>query len=555
MSKHGRNIIFKRGYFVGFFMTLMFIALMVRIYFIQILEGEEYKEQVAKQHILNLEESLPRGNIFDRNGVKITNQYKEKTAFIFKRNIEGDVEKKEELKRHLNYSDKEFELLLKRSDSMIEVALDRKVNIKELTNMKDVIIIDKYKRYSKNNLLSHALGYVNEKDNVGISGVEKTFDKEPLKADLNFGKTHIFIDAKSNVVPGVNVDSVKTNNNISNSLQLTVDYELQEQVEKILDKSKKRGAVVIAEVSTGDILAMASRPNIDLGNMQSDLNKSDRRFFNKSLELSYPPGSIFKIPVILAALEEEQISLKDELFCKGYDKVGNSIIKCNKKEGHGKITVERGLYESCNSVFIQIGKKVGAEKIIEMAKVLGFGEKVDIGIQEESKGNLPVGRKLLGPAIGNISIGQGEIEVTPMQVTNMMMIVANEGLKKDISLVKGYVTEQGALAKEITRDEEIRVLPKEIVNQVKLGLDDVVKKGTAKNMKIENIGGGGGKTGTAQAVLNEREATHAWFTGYFPRKNPKYVITVFIEGGSSGSGTAAPIFEDIVKEIYNLEEH
>ena len=146
MSKHGRNIIFKRGYFVGFFMTLMFIALMVRIYFIQILEGEEYKEQVAKQHILNLEESLPRGNIFDRNGVKITNQYKEKTAFIFKRNIEGDVEKKEELKRHLNYSDKEFELLLKRSDSMIEVALDRKVNIKELTNMKDVIIIDKYKR-------------------------------------------------------------------------------------------------------------------------------------------------------------------------------------------------------------------------------------------------------------------------------------------------------------------------------------------------------------------------------------------------------------------------
>lgn len=213
------------------------------------------------------------------------------------------------------------------------------------------------------------------------------------------------------------------------------------------------------------------------------------------------------------------------------------------------------MYESCNSTFIQIGKKVGAEKIIEMARVLGFGEKVDIGIQEESSGNLPSGRKLLGPAIGNISIGQGEIEVTPMQVTNMMMIVANEGLKRDLSLVKGYVTEQGVLAKEITRDEEKRVLSKEIVNQVKLGLDDVVKKGTAKNLNIENIGGGGGKTGTAQAVLNEKETTHAWFSGYFPRENPDYVITVFIEGANSGSAVAAPIFKDIVKEIYNLEEH
>lgn len=544
---------FKRSQVVKIIMTCLFSAIIVRLYFIQILKGDEYKEQVNKQHILNIETTIARGNIFDRNGIKITNQYKQKTAFIFKKNIENNEEKQQELKKALNYNETEMKELMKIKDSIIEILLDNKVDIKKLSNIRDIIIVDKYKRYNEDNLLAHALGYVNEKDNIGISGIEKSFDSEPLKSDLNFGKTPIFIDAKRNIVKGVNVGTVK-DNSISNSLQLTVDFRLQEKVEKILDKSKRNGAVLVTETSTGDILSMASRPNIDLNDMKGDLNKSDRRLYNKTLELSYPPGSIFKIPVLLAALEDKKISLSDELFCKGYEEVGNTTIKCNKLEGHGKITVEEGLYKSCNSTFIQIGKKVGAKKIIETAKTLGYGEKVNVGIDEEIKGNLPSGKKLLGPAIGNISIGQGEIEVTLMQVTNMMMIVANEGVKKDISLVKGYVTKEGVLAKEITRDKDERVLSKEIVREVKLGLDKVIKEGTAKNINMKDIGDGGGKTGSAQAILNKKEVTHAWFSGYFPKENPKYVITVFIENGNSGSTVAGPIFEEISREIYKLNK-
>ena len=553
MSKYGNNKMVKRSIFIKAFMTFMFLSILVRLYFIQILKEDEYKEQVNKQHILNLEDSIARGNIFDRNGVQITNREKQVTAFIPKRSIENDDNIKTKLKTILGFNDKEMTDFLLKSEGMIEVALNTKDDIKSLNNISDVIIKDKYKRYSKENILAHALGYINEKDNVGISGIEKSYNQEPLTVDLDFGKTPIFVDAKRNVVPGVNVDNVKNNNeNISNSLKLTVDYGLQERVEDILDKSKKKGAVVVSDVASGDILSMASRPNINLNDMQSDLEKKDRRIFNKSLELSYPPGSIFKIPVILSALESDDISLDDKLFCKGYDKVGKKIIKCNKKDGHGEITVEEGLYKSCNSTFIQIGQKIGAENIMNMAKTLGFDKKVDIGIEEESSGNLPEGRKLLGPAIGNISIGQGEIEVTPMQVTNMMMIVANEGIKKDMSLVKGYVTERGQFAKEITREDDKRVLPKDIVKEVKLGLDKVVKKGTASNIQIEDLGGGGGKTGSAQAILDGKEATHAWFSGYYPREKPKYVVTIFIEDGNSGSGVAAPIFEKIVKEINSL---
>lgn len=546
------NASFKRSLCIQVIITSIFIALIVRLYFIQILNEKEYKEQVNKQHILNLDSSLARGNIFDRNGVKITNQYKEKTAVIFKRNIEDDDDKKSKLKEAFNYSDKELEKLMNTSETTLEIVLDDRIDIKKLSSIKDVIIIDKIKRHNKKNLLSHTLGYINEKDNIGISGIEKSYNDEPLTIDLDFGKTPIFIDARRNVVPGVNIVSTKENNHVANSLQLTIDYRLQEKIEKILDKSRKKGAVVVAEVESGDIISMASRPNIDLNDMKNNLNEDDRRIFNKSLELSYPPGSIFKIPVLLAALEKGNISLEDEIYCKGYDKIGNTIIKCNKEDGHGGISIEEGLYKSCNSTFIQLGQKTGAENIIEMAKVLGFGEKIDVGIDEESAGNLPNGRKLLGPAIGNISIGQGEIEVTPMQVTNMMVIVAGGGIKKDLSLIKGYVTEEGLFAKDIKRQEDKRILDENIVKQVKLGLDKVIEHGTAKNVEIEELGGGGGKTGTAQAVLNEEETTHAWFTGYFPKKNPSYVITVFVEDGSSGSGVAAPIFENIAKEINKL---
>ena len=552
MQRYRSDIVFKRGKTMKIILTALFLAIILRLFSIQILKGDEYREQANRQQTFNIEESLPRGNIFDRNGIKITNKDKQKTALISKKIIENDLEKQAKLKESLNYNTKEMNRLLTTSDSMLEMSLDKNTDMQALSNIKDVIIIDKNERHSKDNLLAHVIGYVNKKDNIGVSGIEKSYDKEPLKSDLNFGKTGIFMDAKRNVVPGVNVDSTKDNTNISNSLQLTIDYKLQEKVENILDKNGKKAAIIVSETSTGDILSMVSRPNIDLNDMESNLSKGDRRLFNKSLELSYPPGSIFKIPVILAALEAEEISLKDELYCKGYDEVGSTIIKCNNIEGHGNITIEEGLYKSCNSAFIQIGKKVGAKKIIEMAQTLGFGEKVEVGIQEETSGNLPSGRKLLGPAIGNISIGQGDIEVTPIQVSNMMMIVANEGVKKDMSLVKGYVTQEGAFAKTITRDEDKGVLSKEVVRQVKLTLDEVIKKGTASNIKIEDIGGGGGKTGTAQAVLNERLATHAWFSGYFPRQNPEYVITVFVEDGDSGSGVAAPIFEKITKEIYKL---
>ena len=317
-----------------------------------------------------------------------------------------------------------------------------------------------------------------------------------------------------------------------------------------MDENKIKGAVIVAEVESGDIVAMASRPNFDQDNIDAYLYKDNMELYNKAIQVSYPPGSLFKIVVLLSALESEPDIVNQVFYCKGYEKLNEVIIKCNVEEGHGYISLRDAFSKSCNSTFIQIGQKIGSKKIIDMAYRLGFGESVNIWLLEETVGNLPSGEDLLGPSIGNISIGQGKIEVTPLQVTNMMMILANEGVKKDLSIIKGIVMEDGKMVKEFRKNNNERIITKEnavIVNNL---MRDVVKMGTGRSMDLDDVGGACGKTGSAQAVLNGKKTIHGWFSGYFPEESPKYVITVLAEEEYSGSKSAIPVFEKIIKEIW-----
>ena len=142
------------------------------------------------------------------------------------------------------------------------------------------------------------------------------------------------------------------------------------------------------------------------------------------------------------------------------------------------------------------------------------------------------------------------IEVTPLQVTNMMMILANEGVKKDLSIIKGIVMEDGKMVKEFRKGEEEKVITTENAKILNALMRDVVKTGTGRSMDLDYIGGACGKTGSAQAVLNGKNTIHGWFSGYFPEKSPKYVITVLAEEENSGSKSAIPVFENIAKEIW-----
>lgn len=545
--------ILKRANVFVYISFLIFMLLMIRLFWIQIVKNNEYRAAVLKQHVKEVRVAPPRGIIFDRNLVRLTNRKHNKALLLFKDTVKNDEKSLKEIKDLTGYTDLELKRILDTAGTTAEIMLEEKTSLNKIS-INGAILIDKENRYDENNILSHVIGYVNESDNMGISGIEKRYD-DIFKQDSKYGLLTVAIDGKQRLIPGMDVSEVsKQRTSKSNSVKLTIDYEIQKAVENILDKDEKNGAVVVADVSSGDIIAMASRPNIDLTNVDNYFESKKMELYNRATELSYPPGSIFKIVVLLSALENNMINEDEKFVCNGYETVGTVTIGCNKEEGHGEIDIEQAFYDSCNSAFIQLGKRIGAKKIIETAKRIGFGSTIEIGLLE-TEGNLPKDDELLGPAIGNISIGQGNIETTPIQITNMMMIIVNDGIWKDLSIVDSIVTDQGRLVKKINREDSYRAFPENICKRIKIYLEDVVEKGTARNISIDDIGGGAGKTGSAQAILNQKKTVHGWFAGYFPKKEPKYVVTVFIEGGHSGSRSAAPIFEQIAKIIYDIEKH
>ena len=186
-----------------------------------------------------------------------------------------------------------------------------------------------------------------------------------------------------------------------------------------------------------------------------------------------------------------------------------------------------------------------------MARRLNFGEKINIGLIEEIAGNLPTKEESIGAAIANISIGQGEILVTPLQISNLLITILNMGTQKHIKLIEGISNDEGDIIKYMNIDEDKQVLDESHTNIIYEYLLDVVRNGTGKGINLDKEGSAGGKTGSAEAILKGKETVHGWFTGFYPATHPKYVITVLVEDGMSGSKSAAPVFEDICIYLSN----
>lgn len=539
---HRRLIVFK---YIG---TLMFLALVIRLYFLQVYDNEDLRLASLKQRSTEINLNSSRGTIFDRNLIPLTNNEITKHIVILRDLIINDKLLLEEIKLNTSLSNQEFDELLTTKDRLLKIPMVKEMNLKN-NNIFSADIVD---RYSKTNLLSHVIGYINKAENRGESGIEKVYDEFLNKSD----KESLFIeyDKSRSLILGSSyyVDS-PTSHLDPSGVQLTIDYQLQKLSEKILDENKTKGSVIVADVESGEILALASRPNFNQNNMEEYLSGSDMNLYNKATQVSYPPGSIFKIIVLLAALEKDENYINHNFYCKGYEEIGDLKVKCNNIHGHGKISLKDGFSKSCNSVFIQIGKDIGAEKIIEMATKLGLGEKVNIGLVEETSGILPMGEDFLGPVIGNISIGQGKIETTPIQITNMLLTIANNGIEKDMTIIKGITSKNGNMIKPYNKEDDKRIISKEFSEITQELLREVVLTGTAKSLDLDHIGGAAGKTGSAEAFFKGKETVHGWFTGYYPANNPKYIITVLVEQADFGSKSATPIFEKICKEIYELE--
>ena len=362
-----------------------------------------------------------------------------------------------------------------------------------------------------------------------------------------------------------------------NNIVTTLDLRLQQLAEKALAARAKRGAIVVVDPTDGDILAMASWPAYDPNAFVPSISAEkfkqlqddpDIPLLARAFRSSYPPGSTFKVAVGIAALETGAVRAEDLYQCVPAIQIGNLTFHNWKKGDQGAQNFVQALTQSCDTWFYQVGIKTGAEPIIDWALKLGFGTKCGIPLRGEAEGRVPNdeymkathGRKILNGDIANLSIGQGDTQVTPLQMAQAMAIIANGGKFYQTRLVRQVQSvEQKIVTAYELREKRTLDVSEATMDEVREGMIDVVNgaNGTGHEAELEGVEVAG-KTGTAQWGPKNKERTAAWFAGFLPAEQPRYAFSAVYEGevGSKvhGGTTAAPMIADIFKEIYKSPE-
>lgn len=358
----------------------------------------------------------------------------------------------------------------------------------------------------------------------------------------------------------------------------TLDLRLQELAEKALEAKAKRGAIVILDPNNGDILALASWPTYDPNAFTPTISTEKFKALQddpnipllpRAFRSSYPPGSVFKVAVGIAALETGLVRADDEFDCVKAIQIGNLTFRNWKKTDRGLLNFVQALTESCDTWFYQAGIKIGAQPILDWSQRLGFGAKTGIPLRGEVEGRMPNdqymkathGRKLLNGDIANLSIGQGDAETTPLQVAQAMAIVGNGGTFYQTRLVQQVQTVDNEIVTAFqVRAKKTLGASADTMAQLRVGLINAVSgpAGTAHQASLETVEVAG-KTGTAQWGPKNKERTAAWFAGFVPAERPRLAFAALYEGDVGadvhGGSHAAPMIGMILKDIYNEKDN
>lgn len=437
-----------------------------------------------------------------------------------------------------------------------------------------------YRDYPHQELGSHFLGYVSKKyrtlptgpialgepvtiELVGRTGLEKTYE-EFLAGKP--GEINVIFDAEGNKLS----EDVRRHPVEGNHVVLTLERDFQEIAESVLRSNSSAGAFVIMDVWDGDIIAMASHPSYNPNAFvpsisQDEYNKlvEDQRnpLYARAYQGEYPPASTFKVPVALGALETELVGPESQFNCTSGMTIDNRWFPNWHKREEGMMDVQRALKRSCNTFFYRASRKVGAEPILSMAARLGFGTPVGLPVEGESSGLLPSeehtqgnrGSRIVGGALANLSIGQGKILATPVQIARAMCAVANGSYLPKARLVKHIQDLDGNIMEAFPNAQEgaFSVNPGNL-EAVHKGMRGVVADGdgTGKRASISYCSLAG-KTGTGQWSATRNVAL---FAGFVPAVNPEYAFVALYEGspgeGVSGGRQAAPIVAEVFNQIY-----
>ncbi len=530
-----------RGRYLVLFLlfVLVLAALTIKLSVIQLFKTEKYAALSEKDSCAVLSGINVRGTIYDRNMNPITEADEGYLLLIEKRKADGDLDKllTSINARNINRFNKLYQIF--------STGVKNREAEEVLCGKYGAIMLRTRERYSENQPAVHIVGYLNERDAKGVYGIEKDYEKLLAKDQPAYsGK----VDGQGYLIKGLGLMINKEATPFS--IMTTLDLNLQKAAEKVLADAEAKGVIIITDPGTGEILASASSPVFNPYRIAEYLESDGKELLNKAVGCQYPPGSVFKIIVAAAALENE-VAAPDTLFlCRGFYETAGLRVKCSTggANGHGEISFTRAFADSCNSVFVQIGEMVGGEEILTVARNFGLGEEAVSGMSGQEKGRLPATEDSLGAGIGNLSIGQGKMLVTPMQVARINNIIASGGFDAELTLVLGVIDESKNILR-IPSKKRRRVISKDTARALRLMMTETVKNGTADNLILPVSLSAAGKTGSAEAGIRGNSEVHSWFVGFVPSINPKYAVTVFVEGGGAGRKSAVPLFSDLLQQI------
>jgi penicillin-binding protein 2 len=562
-----------------------FVGLLGQLWYLQVLEGGRLQELSEKNRIRIRPVAAPRGILFDRNGLALVDNRPAFTLSLIPREMEDRDTVLARLSVLLKIPLAELEGSLDRvpADSMRAVRVRRGLSLEEVTKVEErklelpgvLVEVEPQRVYPTSTFAAHLLGFVREVsdeqmkqgryrrgDMIGQSGLERVLDEYLRGRD---GGERIEVDALGRPVQVMKREEPYPGAQVVT----TVDRRIQEAAERAM--AGRAGAVIVMDPRNGDVLAMTSSPAFPLDRFTGNLDREEwlrvvrdpmTPLMNRALQSQYAPGSLFKVIVTAAGLQEGSLTPMDRTYCNGEYHLGAWTFKDWKEGGHGHVDLRSALVQSCNIFFYQAGLKVGPEAIARYARAFGLGAPSGIDLGSEKPGLVPFAewrrhRSVRGWQAGdtiNMSIGQGQLLVTPLQVARMMAAVANGGILWKPRLVQRVELGDGSLAYSASSKMTGRVdLSPVVWSFLRHALTGVVNEGgTGAAARIPGVEIAG-KTGTAQSIAKSDSAKgqdHAWFASFAPAEDPQYVVVVLVERGGRGGQVAAPIARQIYQAIF-----
>lgn len=570
----------------------VFLLIAARLGWLQLARGSFYRHLSEDNYVQGFEVRAPRGLIKDRQGEIIADNRAAFSITLSRVRYRDDELLADTLSdllgiEHGRVTEKLDEVGSTYYGSIVlveDASLEQVSRVEERRSSLPGVKVEATprRRYLGGSLATHALGYVGEisdqaldsmaplgyraGDVVGKSGVERRYELlmrghdgvEYWVCDAAGRELYPFASGPSRVArPGTD-------------LVLTIDTATQIAAEEAL-AGFNAGAVVAVEPSTGEVLAMASQPSLNPNALVDGLSSAEwaelsagshHPLLNRTVQATYPPGSQFKLVTAAAALEMGRVVPGETIVCRGAYKYGIRTFRCWRAEGHGTTDLLKGITESCDVYFYQLGVKLGVAALMDWTERCGLGRQTGVDIAGEVGGNVPTPswydrhygrRKWSRGVVLNLAIGQGELLVTPLQAACLVSGIVNDGRVMVPHLFKRAETYSGRVIATARPRTALRLpFSRSTLSFLRRSMIGVVEasNGTGKQARVRGIEVGG-KTGTAQ---NPHGEDHSWFVSFAPAKDPQIVVAVLVENAGSGAAVAAPIARRVMMAYLGIEE-